>query len=186
MVENPSFVLIYRLVVRTGILIRLAATSCTSFEANAQNRTDYSEFHLLFDKSFIFIRNILIALLVLICSRFQVGIKTLSGQADRAPARSVTSEDCPSDCIGARGLQVYLDHQARTTPTNRFIFVSSKDRTPLPYHHVILSATTPNLPIRFEIRQRFKPLAICLYSPWGTQSNTSLDLLLSCTTFSST
>jgi hypothetical protein len=53
-----------------------------------------------------FIRNILIASLVLTCSRFQVGIKTLAGQADRASARSVTPGDCPSDCIGARALPV--------------------------------------------------------------------------------
>jgi hypothetical protein len=53
-----------------------------------------------------FICNILIALLVLTCSRFQVGIKTLTGQADRASAKSETLRDCPSDCIDARALHV--------------------------------------------------------------------------------
>jgi hypothetical protein len=53
-----------------------------------------------------FIHNILIAVLVLTYSRFQVGIKTLVGQADHAPARSVTLGDCPSDCIGAQALYV--------------------------------------------------------------------------------
>jgi hypothetical protein len=53
-----------------------------------------------------FIRNFLIAVLGLTCSRFQVGIKTLAGQADHAAARSVTPGDCPSDCIRARDLHV--------------------------------------------------------------------------------
>jgi hypothetical protein len=53
-----------------------------------------------------FIHNILIIILVLTCSRFQVGIKTLTGQADRASARSVTPGDCPNDCIGARASHV--------------------------------------------------------------------------------
>lgn len=44
-----------------------------------------------FNKAFLLIRNILIAILVLTCSRFQVGIKTLAGQADRVHAGSVTS-----------------------------------------------------------------------------------------------
>jgi hypothetical protein len=48
----------------------------------------------------------LIAVLVLTCSRFQVGIKTLAGQADCASTRSVTPGDCPSDCIGARASHV--------------------------------------------------------------------------------
>ena len=44
-----------------------------------------------FNKAFLLIRNILIAILVLTCSRFQVGIKTLAGQANRVHAGSVTS-----------------------------------------------------------------------------------------------
>src|SRR4051812_29988825 len=44
-----------------------------------------------FNKAFLLIRNILIAILVLTCSRFQVGIKTLAGQADRVHAGLVTS-----------------------------------------------------------------------------------------------
>jgi hypothetical protein len=78
---------------------------CTSFEANTQKKTDHSETHL-FNKVSIFIRNILIALLVLTYSRFQVGIKIMAGQADRVSARSVTPGDCPSNCIGARALHV--------------------------------------------------------------------------------
>src|SRR3954462_6018239 len=44
-----------------------------------------------FNKAFLLIRNILIAILVFTCSQFQVGIKTLVGQADRVSAGSVTS-----------------------------------------------------------------------------------------------
>jgi hypothetical protein len=75
----------------------------STFEANAQKKTTYSKSHL-YNKVSSFISNILFAVLVLTCSQFQVGIKILASQADRAHARLVTLEDCPSDCIGARAL----------------------------------------------------------------------------------
>ena len=126
--------------VQTRILIRLKVSHCCNSRVlllRPTPRTRPTIRNPTFSiKLSSFIRNILIAILVLTCSRFQVGIKTLVGQADRAPARSVTPGDCPSDCIGARALHVQSDRQARTSPTNRSIHVSSKDRPPLPYQVV--------------------------------------------------
>ena len=97
-------------VIRTWILIRLKVSQLLQLHVLLLRPTPRTRPTIrnptIINQAFISIRNILIASLVLTYSRFQVGIKTLACQADRAPARSVTPGDCPSDCIGARALHV--------------------------------------------------------------------------------
>jgi hypothetical protein len=83
--------------------LSIAATTSSTFEANAQKKIQNPTSII---KISSFICNTLIEVFVLTYCRFQVGIKTLASQADRAPARSITLGDCSSDCIGARALHV--------------------------------------------------------------------------------
>jgi hypothetical protein len=97
-------------IIRTWILLRFKVSHCCNYELDfwgqSPRRRPTIQNPTFIIKLSSFIRNILIALLVLTCSRFQVGIKTLACQADHASARSVTPGDFPNDCIGARALHV--------------------------------------------------------------------------------
>src|SRR3954463_663886 len=88
----------------------------------------------LFNKSFILIRNILIAILVLTCSRFQVGIKTFAGQADRVPAGSVTFQEIGL-AIALAFVLARVVGSSSPNSTKSTITISSKDQTPFPYQN---------------------------------------------------
>jgi hypothetical protein len=97
-------------IIRTRILLKWKVSHCCNYELDfwgqSPRRRPTIQNPTFIIKLSSFIHNILIAILVLTCSRFQVGIKTLAGQVDRASARSVTPGDCPSDCIDVRALYV--------------------------------------------------------------------------------
>jgi hypothetical protein len=82
--------------IRMRIFLRLKVSHCCNYELDfwgqSPRRRPTIQNPTFIIKLSSFIRNILIAILVLTCSRFQVGIKTLAGQADSASARSVIPE----------------------------------------------------------------------------------------------